>query len=69
MAARCELCGKSPRAGKSVSHSHRATVRRFLPNVRVVKVVLRGRSLKMKVCSRCIRSEKIVKAGPRLLAA
>ena len=69
MAFRCDVCGKGPMAGKSVSHSHRATVRRFLPNVHRVKVVVEGRIQRAKVCSRCIRSNRVVKAGPRQLAA
>ena len=30
----CEVTGKSPMSGNNVSHSHRKTRRRFLPNVR-----------------------------------
>ena len=33
MARRCELTGREPGFGKSVSHSHRRTSRRWDPNV------------------------------------
>jgi large subunit ribosomal protein L28 len=29
----CQVTGRRPSAGNSISHSHRATKRRFLPNV------------------------------------
>ena len=41
MAAVCEICGKGPGFGKSVSHSHRRTSRRWDPNVQTVHVVTR----------------------------
>ena len=69
MAFRCTICGKGPVAGKSISHSHRATNRRFLPNVRQVRVLMNGSPRRVKVCSRCIRSGKVIKAGPRQFAA
>lgn len=69
MALRCEICGKGPVAGKSISHSHKTTNRRFLPNVHGVTIVLNGRTQRAKVCSRCLRSNKVVKAGPRQLVA
>ncbi|MHA6617625.1 50S ribosomal protein L28 [Pseudonocardia sp. DLS-67] len=33
MSRRCQLTGRGPAFGKSVSHSHRRTGRRFDPNV------------------------------------
>lgn len=69
MALRCEICGKGPVAGKSISHSHKTTNRRFLPNVHKVKLVREGRVQRAKVCSRCLRSNNVVKAGPRQVAA
>ena len=29
----CEICGKAPVAGRSISHSHRVTNRMFRPNI------------------------------------
>lgn len=69
MALRCDICNKGPVAGKSISHSHKASNRRFLPNVHKVKIVRNGHVQRAKVCSRCLRSNKVTKAGPRQLAA
>ncbi|AHH94090.1 50S ribosomal protein L28 [Kutzneria albida] len=33
MSARCQVTGREPGFGKQVSHSHRRTSRRWLPNV------------------------------------
>ena len=32
----CEVCGKAPSAGRSISHSHRVTNRMFRPNVQKI---------------------------------
>ncbi|MGN0302592.1 MAG: 50S ribosomal protein L28, partial [Anaerotardibacter sp.] len=34
----CEICGKAPAAGRSVSHSHRVTNRTFRPNIQKVTI-------------------------------
>ena len=39
MAAVCEICGKKPGFGNSVSHSNRKTKRRFLPNIQTTSVL------------------------------
>jgi len=69
MAMRCAICGKGPVAGKSISHSHKTSNRRFLPNVQRVKVLLKGTPQRAKVCTRCLRSNTVLKVGPRHLAA
>lgn len=69
MASRCDICQKSPAAGKTVSHSHKASNRRFLPNVRKVQLVLNGRVQRAKVCTRCLRTQKIQKPTKRKVAA
>ena len=38
MAATCDVCGKGPGFGMSVSHSHRRTRRRWNPNIQTVRV-------------------------------
>ena len=38
MSALCAVCGKGPQTGYNVSHSHRRTKRRFMPNLQVVRV-------------------------------
>lgn len=49
--------------GHNISHSHKLTNRRWLPNLQKVKVKVEGGGYKkMRVCVSCIRSEKIEKA-------
>jgi large subunit ribosomal protein L28 len=63
MASRCEVCGKGPSWGMSVSHSHRRTKRRWNPNVQRVRALVKGAPKRMYVCTSCIKAGKIVKAG------
>ena len=63
MAAVCEICGKGPGFGKSVSHSHRRPSRRWNPNVQTVHVVARpgGNRQRLNVCASCIKAGKVVR--------
>lgn len=61
MARKCEICGKGPSVGNSVSHAHNLTKRRWLPNLQRVRAVVDGTSKRINVCTRCIRSGKVVK--------
>ncbi len=63
MAQRCEICGKGPATGNNVSHSNRHTRRRFMPNIRKIKVEHKGTVRTLKVCTRCLRSGKVKKAA------
>jgi len=56
MAKRCEICGKGPLSGNNVSHSKVRTRRRFMPNLHVAHVMVEGRQVRKRVCSRCIRT-------------
>ena len=47
----CAICGKHAVAGRSISHSHRVTNRKFRPNIQHVTVVINGHKQKMNVCS------------------
>lgn len=62
MAKVCEICGKKPIYGHNVSHSHKMTNRRWLPNLQKVKVVVNGEVKRMRVCTSCIRSGRVKKA-------
>ena len=62
MAYRCNVFGKGPAAGKTVSHSHRVTNRRFLPNLQRVRVRNGGTTQREYVCTGCLRSGRVLKA-------
>jgi len=63
MAKRCDICGKGPVTGNNVSHSHKKSRRRWLPNLQRVRVSLDGQTTHQKVCTSCIKSGKVVKAA------
>ncbi len=62
MSRMCEICGKKPMVGNHVSHAHNVNKRRFNPNLQRVRAVSKGRVRRMMVCTRCIKSGRIVKA-------
>ncbi|MFH2202488.1 MAG: 50S ribosomal protein L28 [Elusimicrobiota bacterium] len=61
MAYKCTICLKGPVAGNSISHSNRATKRKFRPNLHKQKVVRDGRTVTAYVCTSCIRAGKAVR--------
>jgi large subunit ribosomal protein L28 len=61
MAQVCELCGKGPQFGNNISHANNVTRRRWNPNLQSVKAVTNGNSRRMKVCTSCIKTGKVVK--------
>lgn len=63
MARRCEICGKGPAVGRNVSHAHNVTRRRFQANIQTVRAVVNGTVKRLRVCTRCIRSNRITKAA------
>ena len=59
----CEICGKAPVAGRSISHSHRVTNRMFRPNIQKITVVEKnGKVCKKNVCTRCMKAGKVTRA-------
>ncbi|MBU1614261.1 50S ribosomal protein L28, partial [bacterium] len=54
--------GKRPGVGNNVSHSHKKTRRRWLPNLQRVKAVISGGHKRIRVCARCLRAGKVEKA-------
>ena len=63
MAQRCDVCGKGPAVGHRISHAHNVTPRRFEPNLQTVRAVVNGGTRRVRVCTRCLRSNKVVKAA------
>jgi large subunit ribosomal protein L28 len=63
MARTCEICGKRPSTGNSVSHANNRTRRRWKPNLQQVRAKIGGGVRRILVCTRCIRSGKVSKAA------
>jgi len=61
MSRKCDICGKGPMAGHNISHAHNVTKRRWLPNLQKVRVKVKGKPQRMKVCTACIRSGALEK--------
>ena len=63
---RCDICLKAGMTGNNVSHSNRHTKTRFMANVHKQTLVQDGKSIKVKICTRCLRSlsksAKVLKA-------
>jgi large subunit ribosomal protein L28 len=58
----CEVCGKGPSFGHNVSHANNKTRRVWYPNLQKVRVLKNNNVVRMRVCTRCIRSGKVTKA-------
>ena len=58
----CEICGKSSQVGNHRSHALNATKRRFQPNLQKVRIKDNGKVRSAKICTTCLKSNKIQKA-------
>ncbi|MBL7155848.1 MAG: 50S ribosomal protein L28 [Candidatus Omnitrophica bacterium] len=71
----CYICGKKPAAGRTIKRRGLAkkkggvgqritgiTKRRFLPNLQRVRALIDGKVKKVRVCTKCLKAGKIVKA-------
>ena len=63
MASTCEVCGKKPSFGMSVSHSHIRTKRRWSPNIQRVRAMVNGSAKRVNVCTGCLKAGKVTKAS------
>jgi large subunit ribosomal protein L28 len=62
MARKCDICGKQTVTGNNVSHAHNTTRRVWKPNIHKVRALVGKTHTTLKVCTRCLRSGKVVKA-------
>lgn len=62
MSIQCEICGKKPITGHNVSHSHRKTKRRWLPNIQKTTITVEGKDKKIKACAKCIKTQSKIRA-------
>lgn len=59
MSKKCAITGKGPMVGNNVSHANNKTKRRFMPNLRTVRVMLEdGTTRKIKVAASTLRTMK-----------
>ncbi len=63
VAAVCEICGKHPSFGMSISHSHRRIKRRWNPNIQRVRAMVGRTPRRLSVCTSCLRAGKVTKAA------
>jgi len=64
----CHSCQKGIAFGNNVSHANNKTRRTWKPNLQVARIVMNGKIVKIKVCTRCLNAGKIQRA-PRGAAA
>ena len=71
----CLICGKKPVAGRTIVRRGLAkkkggvgqkitgiTPRRFMPNLKTVRAILDGTPQRIRVCVKCLKAGKVVKA-------
>lgn len=57
MARKCAITGKGPMSGFNVSHANNRTKRRFLPNLRTLRIQLEdGSTMKIRVAASTLRT-------------
>lgn len=65
MAKRCVYCDKGTVIGRSISHAHNVTSRPMRANLQRVRARIDGATRRVWVCTRCLRSGKVVKPPAR----
>jgi large subunit ribosomal protein L28 len=63
MAFACDYCGKTRNKAHRVSHSNIKTRKWQEPNLQPVRALRDGKVVKVRACTRCIRSGLVVKAA------
>jgi large subunit ribosomal protein L28 len=59
----CDVCGKRPQKGYNVSHANNRTRRRWYPNLQKVRTLKNGQTVRLRVCTGCIKSGFVQKAA------
>ena len=62
MANFCYVCNKGPATGNRVSNANNKRKRRFMPNLQRIRIVEDGRTVRVRVCTRCLKAGKVAKA-------
>jgi len=63
MAKVCDVCGRGPIFGHKISHAHNVSNRRWNVNLQKVRAVVSGATKRIRVCTSCIRNNKVQKAA------
>lgn len=61
MSKKCDVCGKTRVFGNKITFSHRKINRSWAPNIRRVRAVVDGSVKKINVCTKCLKSGKVVR--------
>jgi large subunit ribosomal protein L28 len=58
MARKCQVTGKGPQYGSSISHAHNKTKRRFLPNLQTKKIWVQelNREVTVKLSTKALKT-------------
>ena len=62
MSRECAVCGKRPLKANKVSFSHKHHAHLQVPNLQNVKANMNGTVKTVRVCTSCIRANKVQKA-------
>lgn len=62
MANACDLCGKKRDVGHNVSHAKNRTQRIRKPNLHAHRMQMGESKLRLKLCTKCLRSVKATSA-------
>jgi large subunit ribosomal protein L28 len=54
----CEITGKGVTYGNQISHSHRVNGRSWEPNLQSTKILIKGNTMKVKVCTKMLKTLK-----------
>lgn len=55
---RCYNCGKGIMVGHNVSHAKNRTRKVFKPNLHGARIIIDGTSMKVRLCTKCLREVK-----------
>ena len=53
--SKCNYCHKGSQVGNAVSHAKNRTKRLFKPNIHQLRVLLRGKAIRVALCAKCIK--------------
>lgn len=62
---KCNNCGKGIMVGHNVSHAKNRTRKIFKPNLQWARIGVSGRSMRVRLCTKCLRQLKHPKVRNR----